>query len=557
MTMKNHKTSFVGRSFWIGVLSLLSLAPLSAQRVERTVTTWKPLHYDIDIAFDDQLSEFKSARAQITVEVLAQRLTKIDLDFGDMPIDSVMVGGKPAQTERTTEILNVLLPQAATRGQKLDVTITYHGHPKDGMVFAKDRDGKPSATGDNWPNRVHYWIPSLDHPSAKASVSFTVAAPQRYEVIANGKFVTLTGNAATSHWKFDEAKAIPPYCMIITANQGAIINSPDKSVTNLMFNVPLRDSDYAPKGFSPAAPSLAFFNQTIAPYPYEKLALIVGATQFGGMENSSAIVFTSSLFDPRGRENMSTRFGIPSRIERVVAHEIAHQWFGDSVTEATWADLWLSEGFATYFAGLFIQKYDGEDAFRAYMADAAQKYFGYEKQRNAPIHDTQTQDLMKLLNENNYEKGAWVLHMLRMRLGDDAFLRGLRDYYNAHQEGNATTDDLRAALEKSSGKNLKEFFARWIYDSGHPVYEWSLQAVEQRDGTNLVTIIIKQSQAGAAFLDPIPVTITSEGKTTRVTLQPKGKLVTAQARVGKVPLDIKIDPDDTLLKELVSGQMVK
>jgi len=557
MTMKNHKTSFVGRSFWIGVLSLLSLAPLSAQRVERTVTTWKPLHYDIDIAFDDQLSEFKSARAQITVEVLAQRLTKIDLDFGDMPIDSVMVGGKPAQTERTTEILNVLLPQAATRGQKLDVTITYHGHPKDGMVFAKDRDGKPSATGDNWPNRVHYWIPSLDHPSAKASVSFTVAAPQRYEVIANGKFVTLTGNAATSHWKFDEAKAIPPYCMIITANQGAIINSPDKSVTNLIFNVPLRDSDYAPKGFSPAAPSLAFFNQTIAPYPYEKLALIVGATQFGGMENSSAIVFTSSLFDPRGRENMSTRFGIPSRIERVVAHEIAHQWFGDSVTEATWADLWLSEGFATYFAGLFIQKYDGEDAFRAYMADAAQKYFGYEKQRNAPIHDTQTQDLMKLLNENNYEKGAWVLHMLRMRLGDDAFLRGLRDYYNAHQEGNATTDDLRAALEKSSGKNLKEFFARWIYDSGHPVYEWSLQAVEQRDGTNLVTIIIKQSQAGAAFLDPIPVTITSEGKTTRVTLQPKGKLVTAQARVGKVPLDIKIDPDDTLLKELVSGQMVK
>jgi aminopeptidase N len=555
--MKNHRACFVGRSFWIGALLLLSVASLSAQRVERTVTTWKPLHYDIDIAFDDQLNEFKSARAQITVEVLAQRLTKIDLDFGDMPIDSVTVGGKPAQTERTTEILNVVLPQAATRGQKLDVAITYHGHPKDGMVFAKDRDGKPSATGDNWPNRVHYWIPSLDHPSAKASVSFTVSAPQRYEVIANGKFVTLTGNAATSHWKFDEAKAIPPYCMIITANQGAIINSPDKSVTNLMFNVPQRDSDYAPKGFSPAAPSLAFFNQTIAPYPYEKLALIIGATQFGGMENSSAIVFTSSLFDPRGREKMSTRFGIPSRIERVVAHEIAHQWFGDSVTEATWADLWLSEGFATYFAGLFIQKYDGEDAFRAYMDDAAQRYFTYEKQRNAPIHDTQTEDLMKLLNENNYEKGAWVLHMLRMRLGDDAFFRGLRDYYNEHHEGNATTEDLRAALERTSKTNLRDFFARWIYGSGHPMYEWSSQTVEQRNGTNLVTIVIKQTQTGLPFLDPIPVTITSEGKTTRVTLQPKGKLATAQVRVGKVPLDIKIDPDGTILKELVSAQMTK
>jgi len=545
------------RTLLIVAFILFAVAPSFAQRVERTVTTWRPLHYDIDIAFDDQLTEFKSARAQITVEVLAERLTTIDLDFGDMPIDSVTVDGKAVRTERTADELNVLLPQAANRGQKLDVTITYHGHPKDGMVFAKDRDGNASATGDNWPNRVHYWIPSLDHPSAKATVSFTVSAPQRYEVIANGKFTTLTGNAATSHWKFNEAKAIPPYCMIITANQGAIINSPDKSVTNLMFNVAQRDREYAPKGFAAAAPSLAFFNETIAPYPYEKLALIVGATQFGGMENSSAIVFASNVFDPRGREKMSTHFGIPSRIESVVAHEIAHQWFGDSVTEATWADLWLSEGFATYFAALFIQKYDGEEAFRAYMHDDAQKYFAYEKQRNAPIHDTQTTDLMKLLNENNYEKGAWVLHMLRMRLGDDAFFRGLRAYYNEHREGNATTEDLRAALERESKTNLREFFTRWIYGAGHPVYEWSSQTAKQRNGANLVTIVIRQTQTGLPFLDPIPVTITSEGNTKRLTLQPKGRLATAQVRVGKAPLDIKIDPDDTILKELVSGQMVK
>jgi aminopeptidase N len=543
----------------LSIVAIILLAALFsfAQRVERSITTWRPLHYDIDISFNDQLTEFKSARAQITAQVLAQRLTKIDFDFGDMPVDSVTVDNQPARTERTAELLNVLLPQPAPRGAKLNVTINYHGRPKDGMVFAKDRDGNPSATGDNWPNRVHYWIPSLDHPSAKATVSFTVSSPQRYEVIANGKFVTLSGNAATSHWKFDEAKAIPPYCMIIAANQGAIINSPDNSITNLIFNVAQRDREYASKGFSAAGPALAFFNHTIAPYPYEKLALIVGATQFGGMENSSAIVFASNIFDPRGREKLSPRFGIPSRIESVVAHEIAHQWFGDSVTESTWADLWLSEGFATYFAGLFIQKHDGEEAFRTYMHDAAQKYFGYEKQRNAPIHDTQTQDLMKLLNENNYEKGAWVLHMLRMRLGDDAFFRGLRAYYNEHREDNASTEDLRIALERTSKTNLQQFFTRWIYGSGHPVYEWSSQAVERRDGSNLVTIIIKQTQPGPLFLDPIPVVITSEGKTTRVTLQPRGRIATERVRVGKVPLDIKIDPDDTILKELVTGQMVK
>src|SRR5216117_2587213 len=111
------------------------------------------------------------------------------------------------------------------------------------------------------------------------------------------------------------------------------------------------------------------------------------------MENSSAIVFPSNLFESRPNDKPNARFGIPERIESVVAHEIAHQWFGDSVTESTWADLWLSEGFATYFAGLFIEKEDSEAAFREYMRDAATRYLNYEKQHTAPIHDAETQDL--------------------------------------------------------------------------------------------------------------------------------------------------------------------
>lgn len=532
-----------------------SLVP--AQRRERIVTNWRPLHYDVSLSFNDAMTEISSARTEVTLRVLRPKVTKIDFDFGEMPITSVTVSGKPARYQRTSDTLDVLLPGVARNGDQLKIAINYHGKPKDGLVFAKDRDGKPSATGDNWPNRVHHWIPALDHPSAKAAVVFNVAAPQQYQVIANGKSVSVTRGVGFSLWRFEEKKAIPPYCMIVAVNQGAIINSPDKSITNLFYNVPHGDAEYAPKGFSPAAPSLAFFSQTIAPYPYEKLALIVGATQFGGMENSSAIVFASTIFSPRPNEKMSARFGIPQRIESLVAHEIAHQWFGDSVTQSTWADLWLSEGFATYFAALFIQKHDGEEAFREYMRGAAQRYFAYEKQTNTPIHDTQTQDLMKLLNQNNYEKGAWILHMLRKRLDDEAFFQGLRNFYNAHREGNATTEDLRSALEKSSGKNLRAFFARWIYGSGHPVYEWSSQATEMRDGSNSVTIVLKQVQAGAPFLDPVPVTVTSEGKTTSLTLSPNGKVATATVRTGKVPLEIKIDPEDTLLKELVTGQMEK
>ena len=533
------------------LLALLFLAglPALAQRQERSVQGWKPLHYDVELNFDDQLSGFTSARTRVTVEVLSQTLNTIDLDFGELPIDSVLVSDKPAQFERTSETLNIQLAQAAKRGDTLAVTVNYHGHPKDGLIFAKDRDGKPSATGDNWPNRVHYWIPSLDHPSAKATVSFTISAPQRYEVTANGKFITLTGNAATSHWKYEEAKAIPPYCMIVAVNQGAIINTPYQAVP-LMYNVPQKDREYAPQGFSAAAPSLSFFSQTIAPYPYEKLALIIGATHFGGMENSSAIVFPSTLFEPRPNQKTSARFSIPTHLEEVVAHEIAHQWFGDSVTESTWADLWLSEGFATYFAGLLIQKEDGEDAFRTYMRDAAQRYFNFEKQAAVPIHDTETKNLMALLNPNNYEKGAWVLHMLRSRLGDEAFFKGLRDYYNAHKEANATTEDLREALEKSSGKDLKEFFTRWVYGSGHPRYElgWAME----RASVKSVTVRLNQLQAGDAFLDPVPVEFTVSGKNERRTIVPTGKSTEVTIQLPGNPSAVTIDPDDTLLKEVIS-----
>jgi aminopeptidase N len=540
------------RTYVLSLLAVLFLAclPLSAaaQRRERVVDTWRPLHYDVAVTFNDQMTEIANARTEISGLILKDNVETIDFDFGSMEIDSITSGAKPAYFELKSELLTVSLARITHVGDRFSITVTYHGRPKDGLIFANDRDGKPSATGDNWPNRVHQWIPCLDHPSAKATVSFTVAAPPRELVVANGKFVTLTRNgAAPSLWKFDETKPIPPYCMVIAVNEGARIGANEPTVTPLSYYVPKKDAAYSPRGFLPAAPALAFFSQTVAPYPYEKLALIIGSTRFGGMENSSAIVFTSTLFEPRRNDKMSARFGIPTRIEDVVAHEIAHQWFGDSVTESTWADLWLSEGFATYFAGLFIEKHESDEAFRDYLRDAAARYFTYEKQRNAPIHDTETQDLMKLLNPNNYEKGAWVLHMLRKRIGDEAFFKGLRDYYNDHRDANATTEDLRRALEKSSGKNLKEFFARWVYGAGHPVYE--LSSAFRGDA---LTITLKQTQSGEAFLDPVPIEITNGETKQRTMIWPKGKLASVRVPTKGQPTSIQIDPDGTLLKEVAS-----
>ena len=523
----------------------LLLSAALAARVERLIDTWRPTHYLVNITLNDQLSEITSANARIYVSILKPTRT-IDLDFGDLTVDGVSLNSASIPFTHQNGKLVVTLPQAASPGDSFVLTVDYHGKPKDGLILTNDKDGKPSAVGDNWPDRVHQWIPTLDHPSAKATITFNITAPARDEVVANGRLdhVETTANGQRT-WTFSEGVPIPPYCMIIGVGQFARLEPAQQAVTPLSYYVAQSEGQLAQTGFAPAIPSLQFFTQTIAPYPYEKLALIVGATRYGGMENSSAIVFTNNLFKRNSSARISTTYGIPANNVSLIAHEIAHQWFGDSVTESTWSDVWLSEGFATYFAGLFLQRFEGEDAFQVYMNGAATTVFAYEKKRRAPIFDRDTEDLMELLNANSYQKGAWVLHMLRSNLGDEAFFRGLRKYYEAHKNATASTEDLRAALEQSSGKNLRAFFARWVYDSGHPQYELTWEWVRNKS----LRITLNQLQPGNVFLDPLPITISTARGSKDILLKPTGKQLLENIRSTEKPLRIEIDPRNTLLKE--------
>ncbi|HWN10447.1 MAG TPA: M1 family metallopeptidase [Pyrinomonadaceae bacterium] len=528
--------------------ALLWSASAVAARRERLINTWKPLHYNVSISFNDQLTEITAARAEISVLTLKDKVSLIDLDFGDLEIDSVTIEGHAARYERDSGSLRVMLPQPAPPNTRIEIVVSYHGKPKDGLILANDKAGKPAAIGDNWPNRVHHWIPSLDHPSAKATINFSVTAPARNIVVANGKLARAETTAnSTRTWTFNEAVPIPPYCMIVAVGDFAELQGPQNAITPLAYFVPQPDKQFANLGFASAAPSLKFFSETVAPYPYEKLALIIGATRFGGMENSGAIVFSSTLFDPRppASEPISKVFKVRSGIVRLVAHEIAHQWFGDSVTESTWSDLWLSEGFATYFAGLFIQREEGEEAFQLYMKNAAEKYLAYEKNTLASLHDSETEDLFKLLNPNNYEKGSWVLHMLRAELGDKDFFRGIRDYYVAHRNATASTEDLRAALEKTSGQDLRQFFKRWVYGAGHPQYDlaWEWISKEKK-----VKLLLKQTQAGDYFPNSLPVEITTPTGKHRFVLKPVGRQTIQEIKLDQAPALVRLDPENTILK---------
>jgi aminopeptidase N len=541
------------RAFVVALLLLSAFIFANAERRERLIESWRPVHFDVNLAFNDSLSEISFAKTEVTALIRQSGVAMIDFDFGTMPVTAVKIDGQEAKFAQHDKKLDVYLVQPAQANQKLKISVTYSGRPQDGLILTNDKDGNPSAIGDNWPNRVHNWIPCLDHPSAKASVRFTITTSSRNLVIANGKLQSETTNADTTRtWTWNEDTPISPYNMVVAVGQFATAPMKQKSLTPISYYVPQTDRQFAAQGFAPAAPSVNLFSNVVAPYPYEKLALIVGATRFGGMENANTIVFTPNLFrnfdTARPR---SLRYQIPLNTVELVAHEIAHQWFGNTVTEATWSDLWLSEGFATYFAGLFLENNESKEAFRAYMRQAAQSYFAFAKQRRIPIHDRETENLFRLLNANNYQKGAWVLHSLRGVLGDKAFFAGLKIYYNKHRNETATTDDLRAAFEKASRVDLKEFFDRWVYKAGHPIYKLSWDWKETSKKRGALEITLKQVQEDEAFLIPVTVEIVTNKQSHRVQIKPAGKETTIKIQSLK-PKNLLLDPDEVVLKEVVS-----
>ena len=280
-----------------------------------------------------------------------------------------------------------------------------------------------------------------------------------------------------------------------------------------------------------------FFTDLVGPFPYEKLAHVQSATRFGGMENSSAIFYSQQ--------------GIASgrNMEGTVSHEIAHQWFGDSVTEEDWNHLWLSEGFATYFGALFFEHTDGPDALRSRMADAAATYLA-SPDTARPVVDDRS-DLFGMLNRNSYQKGGLVLHMLRREVGDQPFFGAVHEYYERHRDGTADTDDFRRVVEEVTGRDLGVFFQQWLHAPGYPVL-----SVETRAGAEELSIDIRQTQTAPSphFHISIDVEVSWAGGSHRETVRSTGEMVTIRVPGAPADAQVVLDPDGWLLHRRAEGR---
>jgi aminopeptidase N len=208
--------------------------------------------------------------------------------------------------------------------------------------------------------------------------------------------------------------------------------------------------------FQLAPKIVSFFQAYIGKYPFEKLANVQSTTRFGGMENAGCIFYDEDAINGK------------RTCERLMAHEIAHQWFGNCVTEKDWQHIWLSEGFATYFTNLYIQQTISELEFDEQLIRDRTKALNFSKKYVHPVVDSTYTNLMDLLNPHSYQKGAWVLHQLRREIGDDYFQQTIKTYYNLFQNSNANSADFERVASNVSGKNLSGFFYQWLRVAEHP-----------------------------------------------------------------------------------------
>ncbi|HKY61048.1 MAG TPA: M1 family metallopeptidase [Gemmatimonadota bacterium] len=497
------------------------------------------LHYGIAIELPDSGRSI-AGRTEILYEARAA-LDSLALDFGGLEVDSVRVDGRAAVFRHQRERLVIETPPTAP-GARREVAIWYHGAPMDGLILGPNRHGDFVVFADNWPDRARYWFPGIDHPSDKATVRFDVTAPSWMEVIGNGyqvDRVELEGGLARTRWA--ETAEIPTYCMVIGAADFAITEAGEAAGIEVSHWTYPADSVAGAAAFSRSTEIVGFYDSLFGPYPYEKLAHVQSSTRYGGMENSSAIFY--------GEQAIAGADGLDA-LTSLVAHETVHQWFGDAVTEADWRHLWLSEGFATYFAAVFFE-FHGGDAGRGpaelarRMGEMKAEVIEYYLETPEPVYGEEPREYESLLTPNNYQKGAWVLHMLRRQVGDEAFFAAIRGYYSALRDGTAWTADFERIAEEASGQDLGWFFAQWLGRAGFPVL--MTEATSGEDGAT--RIVVGQAQPGEPYRLDVELEVRWEGGSRRERIRTEQREAVLEVRTPGPVEEIRIDPDGWLLHE--------
>jgi aminopeptidase N len=442
--------------------------------------------------------------------------------------------------------LTILLPKPWLAGQEAALHVDYRiQDPKEGLHFFGPTTADPDAPRIVWsqgePISNRYWFPCIDAPDERQTTEIVVTVPEGFEAISNGKLVTRKttsdGKCITFDWKQD--KPHPAYLVTLVVGQFDVVREEWDKVP-ILYYVPRGKKDQVTTTFARTREMLSFFSKRFGiQYPWDKYAQVVAYRFGGGMENTSATTMGDILQDQRSILDRDS--------DGIIAHELAHQWWGDLVTCRDWAHLWLNEGFASYAEALWDAHRDGEDAYAYNMFEKATSAISGGKKR--PVVDRRYTTEMSMFDSRAYPKGAWVLHMLRRRVGDDEFFKGVQQYGSSHRLQSAETADFRRTMERVTGRNLERFFYDWTERPGNPALAVSTDYVP---ATQQARVVVKQTQSGEPFHFPLTLLLSCSGVTKPVVIEQD---VTDKENTFLIPLPgtltrVEIDPEQAVLAEI-------
>ena len=469
---------------------------------------------------------------ELPLDALGFSISKVRLDTGK--------GFRVADYTYDGEKIVVSVPVSAKSGK---VEVAYRAKPKRGLYFlAPDKDVKdrPRQMWSQCQDEdARHWFPCHDKPHEKMTTSVTARVPRGFTALSNGELVSKETPQGKKPWvyRFAMKDALPSYLVTLVVGEFDVVidrpvprppapggkGQPDVPVA---YYVPKGRRKDALRAFGETPRMIELFGRvTGVPFPWSRYSqVVVKDFIFGGMENTTiTTLYEHVLFDERAALDVTSN--------DLIAHELAHQWFGDYVTCRDWSHAWLNEGFATYFEQVEREDRLGPDEYEYGIALDQAAYLGEASSRyQRPIVCRDYEEPIDLFDRHLYEKGALVLHMVRREIGDDSFWKGVHLYLRRHGGGIVETNDLVRAFEETSGRSLEQFFDQWVFRPGHPVLK--IQIAWEK---GLLDVRVKQSQKSGEvplFAFPLEIEIaTKHGKTER-----HEKWITSEADALVVPL---------------------
>src|SRR5579864_5513302 len=530
------------------VTSLVATSSIRADEPFARTRDYDLQHSKISFSFD--LQEKKVIGDVLhTIVILRENTSQIAFDSVGLKIASVTVNKAPAKFETTADKLNISLPAPAKPGDKFEIEIKYQGKPNKGLYFILPDKDYPNRPPQIWSQGesedTRYYIPTYDYPNDRLTTETVLTVPASWLTVSNGKLISVSNAPGSMKvWTWKESVPSSTYLFSIVAGEF-------DEVKDSWRGIPV--TYYAPKGrgdrlainYSRTPAMLELFSKKLGvDYPWEKYAQsMVDDFVAGGMENSSATTNTStSLRDAR----LIPEF--PGDEDPLISHELAHQWFGDLVTCKDWGDVWLNEGFATFFEMVWSEAQYPKDQADYERWTRIKEWLSQTSLYAKPIvrHDF---DDSSEFDDNAYGKGGLVLYMLRHQIGEEAFYRGLKRYLEVNRGKNVVTADLIRAIEEANSIDVQHFFDQWVYGAGAPKFEISYA---YDDAKHQIVLNVKQTQKSEGYVGvfqlPVDVEVVTPSGAKIHTVHVSKEAQTFVIPADAAPLMVVFDKGGRVLK---------